>query len=144
MLQSVVIAWMLGAPAHLTPPPNDRCWTQPLQLTMTDIVVFGRVHQQALGHCGAEPRLNNNARPAPYVIGRTQLASFELFGKPLTLNIDVVMAPSVPGVPDTIYATPKLQLPEEWQKKVDAVTAPVLVVGGAAILGTVVYQLLSK
>ena len=146
----LVAALVLGVDAgqpmpFLTPPDATECLLEPLQLELTEVIGLGRIQDQVaknhcLRHLQADMRHPNTMLPR--VVGKTRLGKFRLFGEQLGFGFNVVMVPGTLGSPDFLYTTPAIDLPEEWLKVRDMATYPVLAVGGALMMTTVIMKLL--
>lgn len=126
------------------PAPQRRgCWVDPLELTLVDVALMGRIAKQvAESHCYRRRDADAMRHMRhPYTVGRMRFASFTLFGRRLHIGLDVVVNPSEFGN-DTMFAAPALDLPEEWELAIDRATYPVLILGSAALLTAVVVNLL--
>ncbi len=126
--------------------PED-CLTQPLELRASDYLTMGRVAETWTAQ--SCQRFIGNAERAPYfgnqVIGRTRFGRFSLFGQQLGWGVNVVTRPGTRiGEPDQMFAAPALDLPPSWQQAIDKATVPVLAVGGAVVLTSVLLGVLGK
>jgi hypothetical protein len=148
----VLIVALAVPPAPFSPPQEtimgaDDCITGPLQLRATDYFTMGQVANRITTQ-GCSRLIGNAERPphfGNYVIGRTRFGRFNLLGEELGWGINVVTQPGTRiGEPDLMYATPALDLPEKWQRRIDQATVPVIAVGGAVILTSVLLGVLKK
>ncbi len=135
------------SPPEALPPAADDCLTGPLQLRAVDYFTMSQVADTMNRH-GCQRLIGGAERPpffGNYVVGRTQLLRFSLFGEQLGWGINVVTRPGTRiGEPDLMYAAPALTLPESWQRAMDKATVPVIAVGGAVVLTSVVLGILGK
>lgn len=142
---SALLFFIHGAPPALAPPAEPTadtgCWYAPLELRLVDYLRTGDIVERVRRrHClrRGDQRLELPRR-GPFVVGKTRFGRFTLFGQQLGYGLDVVVRPTREG--DLMYATPALDLPEPWLLAIDKATYPVLVVGGAVVLTTVILQL---
>lgn len=125
--------------------PND-CWLEPMDLSVTQLLASGSINSYvSKRYClrrlsGSELRFH----PGKRTIGRTHLGSLTLFDEQFGYGLQVMMAPGQNGAPDFIYTAPYLDLPDSWDRAIDTVTYPVVIIGGAAIFTTVLIQLFAK
>jgi hypothetical protein len=141
---SVALAGSLPAPATspTDPPPASPCWVEPLELEAHEMLMVGRVASEvAKNHClersGAEYQRHFVRSRA---VARTHLTRFRLFGEELGLDLEASVKPGGTQ-PDFFYVAPALDLPESWDRAIDAASTPILVVGSAALITTVILQL---
>lgn len=119
------------------------CFVEPLKLTLPEVASLGWVQGEVARHHCLQ-RTDASLTPLlrrPYPVGKTRLGQLHLFGERLGFGFDVVVRPGALGRPDDIYAVPALDLPERWMWVIDRATYPAVVVGGAAILTTVILEL---
>ena len=139
MLVTLALVISLAAP--------EDCLTGPLELRASDYLTMGQVAQTwATESC---QRFIGNAERPPYfgnqVIGKTRFGRFSLFGQQLGWGLNVVTRPGTRiGEPDLMYAAPAIDLPESWQRAIDRATVPVIAVGGAVVLTSVLLGVLGK
>ncbi len=123
---------------------DDGCWVQPLQLTITDFAKMGQINA-AVGKSHCLRRMDPRLRPfnrGIYVVGKSRIGTLRLFGEEMPFGFNMVVAPGVNGGPDVLYTTPALDLPQPWLEAIDMATYPVLVVGTAALVTSVIIQLI--
>lgn len=145
MLLTTLTLMLVGAePAFgpTTPPETSECWTEPLQLELHEFVLAGKFMNEGLRHrCQVKSSADSvHFYMGPTRVGTHRLASFKLFGKTLGLDVNAMVAPDQ-YKPDFYYVAPGLDLPEEWDRAIEQATTPILLVGGAAILTTVIVEL---
>jgi hypothetical protein len=130
----------------LTPPPPERCWVMPLRLTLPELAAMGRVEEQyARSYCMRQPGASYARHlNRPFTLAQTRFANFSLFGERLGFGFDLVVQPGMLGAPDRVYTVPSFDLPPSWAWALDTATYPVVIVGGAAIVTTVIIELLRE
>jgi hypothetical protein len=142
----LAFALMLGQPVAdpLAPPPHDECWVEPLQVSLAELAMMGRIQEQVVHrHCSRwvradYPRFSGRR----FVVARTRISDFRLFGEQLSFGFDVVVRPGGTGRPDDIYATPVLDLPEKWDRVIDKATYPALAIAGTAVITRIIVNIL--
>lgn len=136
-------------PAALLPdisPESDDCWASPLRLKLVDLVQTGRIaHAIAARGCDQRVRfdpLRDLRRSTTF--GRTHLADLHLLGEKFELRLDVIVRPgsSLTGDRDELFVVPVLDLPEKWDWFIDDATHVALAVGTAAVITSILIQLL--
>jgi hypothetical protein len=156
MLVTAFISAVLAGPLN-APPASDPCQTAPLELKWTDLISMGntlrplarpdcQVHLDAYGRFGGRMM-------QPNVAGHWRLGSFKLAGETVGFGFDMLWGPEqafhgrldgyggpTPSM-EQVLLVPNLYLPEPWQRAIDTATAPVLLVGGAAITTWVIIEM---
>ena len=149
MTLAVTLGLLVASLSPITPsaddpsPATSGCWVEPLQLSLADLAAFGRIQEQyTRSHCLRQPGASlayDNHRSL--TVGETELGNFWLFGEQVGVKLDVVVFRGQRGEPDRMVVVPALRLPEQWMWAIDRATYPVLIVGGAAIVTTVILDL---
>ncbi len=122
------------------------CWVEPLKLSLPELAAMGRLEQQlAQSYCLRQPGASFVRHLNRYItVGQTRFGTFNLFGEKLGFGLDVVVNPGVLGHPDVAYAIPSFDLPPAWDRALNTMTYPVLIVGGTAMMTYVIVSLLSE
>lgn len=161
MLLTMLVSMLVGAEPTFgptTPPETTECVTEPMQLELHEFVMSGNVMTQVVKQ---RCRVNSSADAVhfyitPTRVGTRRLATFQLFGRQLGLDLNAMVVASQPGGfsfgqnavlgpgqngQDFYYVAPGLDLPDDWERALERTTTPILVLGGAAILTTVIVNL---
>ncbi|MEM6734325.1 MAG: hypothetical protein AAF658_22360 [Myxococcota bacterium] len=164
MLTALIVAAVLAT----EPPPDGprsegRCTASTYQLEINEYIAFGTLLERAQNHCATvnipdAPRYPGRS----YVIGRTPIARFRLFGEQFGLNLNLVtQAQDVFGTQggfttgqfganrgsngnDLLFVSPSLDLPDAWDAAIDEAAGPIALVGGVAITTAVLIGLLGR
>ena len=96
--------------------------------------------QEPAQQSGAQPFLNQ-----PYAVGSTHLMHLALFGESLRIGFDVLVIPGGGGTigTDSFVVAPAIRLPTAWSLKAEHLIDPLVMAGGMAVIGGVLYTLIN-
>ncbi len=149
LLALVMLADLTAPTANPLAAPEgaqNGCWVEPLKLTLPELATMGGIEQQlANSYCLRQPGASFVRHLNRYfTVGRTRFGTINLFGEKLGFGFDVVVNPGVLGHPDVAYAIPSFDLPPAWDRALNTMTYPVLLVGGTAMMTYVIVSLVSE
>ena len=134
----------------LSPPRTSRdCMVEPLRLQVADLFLTGKVADAIIrGHCAVAPAAMPLVQPLS--VGYLDIGSIWIGRHRVGYGVELVVVSEEslhgplggrrwppPQRLDELMFVPKLRLPEEWARMVDAASYPTLFVGATAI-GTLV------